>query len=268
MQFSPALMAEFSRVTVNGMQFYRWHGGYSAWLDFIRRARGDASPGGKAFARVTQGDADHHFGDWSGVNQAPDSILAQGFYTTAREEFFKASAKLETDRYIPGALKPAVAGGAWIVPLVLAGNPMPARIRQRSKLPPVNLDLAVNVWVGVKWEDITRSMARIARAAWNYIEAGGAVSITANYVHHFSHAQDGCKGVVVSIQVPVTNMAAFASAASTQEYRGFTMAFASQGLSPNVGDGLPLCKWNRPGLLHITGRPADDDKALAAFKIL
>jgi hypothetical protein len=250
-------------------QFYQWSGSWSAWVEFLRRARADNSPGGRAFAQelAAEGGRSHHFGRWSGVDQTPDSFLESATYRTAYAEFQRAEAKLEATRFQPGRPIPAVAGGAWVIPLVLAGNPMSARLKTRTKLPPVNLELAVNVFAGIQWRDITASIARIARASWDYIQAGGAVSITVHYVHRFGKAQEGHEGVLISIKVPLTSASAFASACSTQEYRGASMAFAGGALSPIKDDSLPLFKWVKPSLLHVTGRVQDDAKARAALNI-
>lgn len=272
MLFSPSIMADLPSDVIptdhGALSFYHWQGTYSAWQDFMRACMRDDSPGGNVFRNATSGEGAHnHFGQWSGVEQSPASVLQQGFYTSAFSEFQRAQAKLETDRFQPGALRAMPAGGAWVIPLVLGSNPLPSRIRERTKLPPRNLELVVNVSAGIRWQDITASMARIARASWDYIEAGGAVTITVHYVHKFGRVQGGNHGVLVSIKVPITNQAAFASACSTQEYRGFSMTFASLGLSPIQGDGLPLVKYTKPGVLHVTGRVQDDAKARAALKI-
>lgn len=270
MKFSPAIMAQFQTREVpcewnSAAPLYTWAGGYSQWLAFIREASADPTPAGR-FLRT---DIDEHCKNarFSGIGQSGDDVLRAGFYTQAFEEFKRAEAKLEADRFQPGLLRPMVAGGAWIVPLVLAGNPMPARIRERSKLPPKNLELCVNVVHYIKWQDITASMARIARAAWDYVQAGGTVSLTVHYIYQFTKPQDGHEGFLASIKVPLTNQASFASACSAQEFRGIGIAVA-RALSGYRDDSLPLGRLvKRASLLDVTGRPQDDTRAREALAI-
>jgi hypothetical protein len=268
MKFSPPLMAQFASEThpmdTGPALLYRWAGGYSQWMQFARECAADDSAAGRFFAE----DADDLCKNsrFSGIGQSFADVSRAGHYNRAFEEFKRAEAKLEADRFQPGLPKPAVAGGAWIVPLVLTGNPMPARIRTRTKLPPKNLEVVVNVVHFIRWEDITASVARIARACWDYVEAGGAVSLTVHYIYRFTQPQDGHEGLLVSIKVPLTNQAAFASACSAQEFRGLGVSMA-RALSGYHNDSLPLGTLVRPGLLHVSGRPADDTKAREALRI-
>lgn len=261
MKFSQALMAEFSRVDVNGRSFLHWQGTYPAFLEFARKLRADASPAGEYYHEQVRERFNGCDRDFTGAYVSADEAFTTGLFPNAVDAFAQCTAKLEVDRFIAGPLRPAVAGGAWIVPLALASNPMPARIRVRAKLPPVNLELAVSTSGFVGWQNITHSLARIARAAWDYIQAGGAVTITAHYVA----ALEAGGGIVLSLRLPITAKALLASACSAQVYRAFTLSLrnALQGVR-----GAPPVRWRRAGLIDITGRPADDDKALQAFKIL
>jgi hypothetical protein len=257
-------MQAYRRETINtgkgALPMFVWQGSYSAWLEHARAMHADSRRyRGLLAERCDEG--------WAGMpGQDVAALLSTGIIDAALRDFEAAQAKLLNDNLLPGSMQPAVAGGAWIVPLVLANNPMPARIRTRSKLPPRSLDLCTNVSSHINPADVTASMARIAKAAWLYILAGGAVTITAHYIHKFSKPCDGQWGVLHSIKVPITNCAALASACSVQHYRGMDI-IAAQCLSGDPHDGLPLVKWKRPGLLHVTGRLEDDAKARAALRI-
>lgn len=105
-----------------------WQGTHSAWMEFLRAHAGD-----KVFSRALATMADE--ASFSGITVPRAQWLASGVFPNALEAFNAATARLHADNLQPGTLRPAVAGGAWVVPLVLAGNPMPSRIRERSKLP-------------------------------------------------------------------------------------------------------------------------------------
>lgn len=269
MLYSPSLMSQLPIVSIDtlnkGKNFpvFQWRGTWSAWVEFVRACMADESAaGGDLRSRMRESFPD----SWSGITDTFEDWQRSGTYAQAYSEFQRAEAKLEADRFQPGAMRPAVAGGAWIVPLALAGNPMPARIRERTKLPPKNLELAVSVSCVVDWEDISHSMAKIARASWDYLQAGGAVRVTVNYCYAFSKAQGEARGALFSIDVPLTSASAFASAASAQEFRGASLCMA-QSLSGLKGDSLPLIRYAKPGILDITGRVADDEKACAVLRI-
>jgi len=235
----------------------------------------DQSPAGARFRenlvyRVTSAGVGGKPRNWAGFEkQALGKLLSTGIIDAALADFEKVQAKLITHA-IPDRPLPSVTGGVWVTPLVLANVPMCARLRTRTKLPPKNLELAVNVSAVVEASDITASLARIARAAWDYTLSGGAITITVNYVHHFTEPQtwkrEDMHGVIHSIKVPLTNVAALASAVSSQQYRGTDMQ-AAKALSGYRDDGLPVTTLIKPGLLHVTGRIEDDTKARAALAI-
>jgi hypothetical protein len=134
------------------------------------------------------------------------------------------------------------------------------------KLPPKNLQLTISVSCNVDHADITRATATVARAAWNYLQAGGAVTITVHYAYGFHKPCDGAEGVVFSVQVPLTNSASFASAISAQQFRGAIISLATS-LSGLKGDTLPVLRLKMPGALDVTGKLTDDEKARDALAI-
>jgi hypothetical protein len=273
--FSPSIMSRLESIEAQivgtydskatGLQcYYQFKGTWSDWCAFVNEARSDGSPGSRELQTSL---ARHIPSKWAGTDlDTVEGVLKGGTYTRAFYEFEKTRAKLEASHYQPDAPKPAVSGGVWIIPLVLSGNPMAARIRPRAKLPPVDMHITLSVVNFIAWEDITRSIATLARGVWNYIQAGGAATLTIHYVGGFHEPQNDHKGFIASIKVPTSNIASFASCASAQEFRGMFLSFA-QSLSGKYQDTCSVTKWNKPGLHYISGDPAQDAKVLQALRI-
>lgn len=276
--FSPPIMAEFQTETLlwvqnpsnvgkpSPTQVYRWAGTHSAFMDFIRRAQADGTVAAEHLTRqMARNDRETH---WSAITEPMADFLASGVSKDAHREFSAAVARLHADRLTPGRVRPMVAGGAWVVPLVLASNPLPSRIRERTKLPPVRLDIGVSVMAMTDWKDITASLAPLAHAAWEYIQQGGSVDLTTHYTMAFSAPQDGHQGLVFSVKAPLTSQAGFATAVSVQTHRCLALRIG-QALSGEPGgrDSMPLAYWHKPGLFTFNGQGDGDKKALAALKI-
>jgi hypothetical protein len=259
--------AHMTRSPAKMRKFYRWHGTHAAWAELFRKAHAETNDAGKRMAKFIH---DEGSSTWTGFGkQTPEDFIRSGISASAHEEFTRAVAKLHADRFTPGTLKPAITGGAWIVPLLYAGNPMAARLRERNRLPPLNLELSVTLMAGTPWESLTRSLAPIAHAAWEYLQQGGVVNLTMHSTWAFSEPQDGHEGFCLSIKAPLTSQAAFATVVSTQCARNWGIRFA-QGLSGVPGrqhDGIPLAYWHKPGLHLLDGHGKGDAGVLAALKI-
>lgn len=279
--FSPSLMAEFKTVTINAtigpyadpqaakpLKFYQWTGTHAAWVELARLLRADPSDAGKSLARNWSRLPAYGLSWCALAGQPEQEFLATGISTAAHSAFQQATAKLHADRLMPGVVKPAIAGGAWVIPLVLAGNPMAARLKERTKLPPLNIDLGITLMARTDADALTRSLAPLAHAAWEYLQAGGVVSLTTHYTWGFRTQQDGHSGVVISIKAPLTNQAAFATAISVQFSRCYAL-IVGQSLSgvPDGRDGMPLAYWYKPGLHLLNGQGQGDRDALAALRV-
>lgn len=277
-RFSESLMAEFTSETLpvsigpyshsapTPTKMFRWQGTHSALVEFLQKCARDNTDAGRSLAR-NQADLARQ-DSWAGLGEPPADFFTSGVSKAADKEFQAAVAKIHADRFVPGQLRAATAGGAWIVPLVLANSPMPARIRERTKLPPLNIDLGVTLMAMTPWKDLTRSLAPIAHAAWERLQAGGVVNLTTHYTWAFHAAQDGHMGVIVSVKAPLTNQAAFATAVSTQASRCFALLLG-QSLSgvPDGRDSMPLAYWHKPGLHLLNGQGAGDKEVLKALRI-
>jgi hypothetical protein len=248
------------------MPFFHWQGTHSAFMEFYRQCLKDDTNAGASLRRNTKELEGQR--SWSGLSEPAPAFIESGISIDAAREFQTTTAKLHADRFAPGAVRPAVAGGAWIIPLTLTGAPMPARIRERTKLPPLNINLGITAMARTNWKDVTKSLASVAHAAWQYLQAGGALTLTANYCWAFHSPMNGNRGLVVSIKAPLTSQAAFASACSLQTARALTLSLA-QSLSgvPNGHDSIPLAYWKKPGLHMVNGLAGEDAGILSALKI-
>lgn len=99
----------------------------------------------------------------------------------------------------------AVTGGFWDTPSVLANLPLAARTRKRAKLAPLDLRIAFVLSAGISAEKLAPITARILRAVWEYIQAGGAVTLTVIDVG--TYHGNGCTGFAVETKVNTSNVA-------------------------------------------------------------
>lgn len=234
-----------------------WSGTHSAWCEFLRAHAGD-----QVFSRSLAALADD--GSFSGITIPRKQWLASGVFPNALEAFNAATARLHAENLQPGTLRPMVAGGAWVVPLVLAGNPMPSRIRERSKLPPKSIRVGVTVRAFRAWQGLADPLAKLAHGAWEYLQAGGAITVEVWHCTHYDNPMpDGAQGLVVKIKCPLTDKAAFASALSVQCKRGATLSLAN-AIAGRL-QKLPTCYVE--GLESLSADPTRDAETLKKLGI-
>lgn len=275
MLFSPSLMAQFSSdsLTVSERDSHakpeqglwlHWTGTHAAFAELIRALISDPTEAGRRFARKL---AERNNARCGLTTQTATDLAQSCVSADAHREFSRAVAKLHADRLNPGTTSAAVCGGPWVVPLVLSGAPLASRLRERTKLPPRTIDIGITVSAMTDWQNLTKSLAPLAHAGWQYIAAGGALSLTAHHASTFdapvriNGAQH--RGVVFSIRAPLTNQAAFATVASVQIKRGLCIPLAMV-----LGDSysLPRAYVRKPGLVNLDGTSADA-RALETLKI-
>lgn len=152
---------------------------------------------------------------WAGLNtQSFDDFDSTGIATHARDSMKKATATLVRKPSRAGKTAPAITGGTWSTPAVLANLPLAAIARQRTKLPPVRLDLLCS-WSGsVDADRLTTHFAKLARSIWDYTLAGGAVTLTVHSISKANRAKDGIVNFCASTRIPVTDIAQLALALS------------------------------------------------------
>ena len=202
-----------------------------------------------------------HTGQWEGTGtQNASDMVHTGLINEAVKAFESAVAEIDT-HLAHGSPELHAVGSAFSIGRIMSGHPKAAIVRPRTKLPPKSIDLTLNAWAGLKAEDIARSMSKIAKAAWQYISAGGIIELRVSYLHNFTQPQvwNGIEhwGFLDTLKINPMSMAAFASAASGQMYRALSIPIALK-LSGQHHDGLPLGKWCNPATHAIQGNKADD----------
>lgn len=241
---------------------YQWRGTWSQFLADMRALQ--TSPQWRA-----QGCKINR-GEWAGFTDPGSTgqrLLETGKSPETLRAFDEAMARMEAagarDRlqYVP-------ASGTWSVGRVLTGHPLAAMKRPRTALPVINADLGACFSAYVKAEDVAHTMAVLARSIWNHIQAGGAATLRINYVLGFgTKARTGEQGIIISIDVPLTNPASVAAALSVQTFRAFAIAMGIF-YSGEQSDGLRNWEWHKPGLISMQGDSEHDLKALRDGKII
>lgn len=146
--------------------------------------------------------------NWQGLGAQPrDDFDACGIAQKPRDLMKNATATLVRKPSRAGKSAPAITGGTWSVPAVLANLPLAAIARQRTKLPPVNLRLALTWSSSVRDETLAPTFAKLARSIWDYTLAGGAVTLTVYGCGKVRSSTSGAKGLIVECRVPATDIA-------------------------------------------------------------
>lgn len=207
---------------------------------------------------------------WCGLGgQSIENLLSTGKGENSLRAFSRAQAKLEAEFRALDRPQPAIAGGAWVIPSVLAGNPMSARMKPRTRLPHKDFRFMLQVSAFTHQEDLSAVMAKIARAAWDYTLAGGTVSLTMFYVYGYRHkGEKGEEGLCIEMQIPLNDSSALALALSCAVYRPVLMGIASKGTSPCHNDSIPMKFHLEPqSATLLRGEPREDFPRLAQLGI-
>lgn len=164
------------------------------------------------------------------------------------------------------SLKPT--GSCYSMGRVIQGHPIAALRRQKTKLPPLTINLTLQASSDIDPADISKSLARIIRAAWEYKLAGGIVSLKMNFFSNFTrNAATGETGLFVSLNLPLANQATIATFSGVQGYRAIFLGLA-QSLSGKADDILPVSKTPLiPGSYPLTGVASNDARILEALKV-
>ena len=207
---------------------------------------------------------------WAGfADQTPEDVFQTQTIREAIVAFRAASGKIET-HLTPGAVNYSPVGASFSMGKFLTGHPVCAFKREKTKLPSKTINISVNCSAYKNHAALAAPLSRIIRAAWEYQNAGGLVTLTVNYIHQFSRPQiwndTPHAGLITTIAIPLTNPGILATAASVQFYRGLSIPVAAH-LSGSFGDGLPVTKWSGPGIYPLNGT-ASDSLALDALRIV
>ncbi len=132
----------------------------------------------------------------------------------------KEESKLPASLSKPGAVRASVTGGAWDIPSVLAGLPLSARQRVRTRLPAREIRLAFFMSGGIDAESMAPITAKIAHAIWQYILSGGAVSLHIAFCGQCLRTPEN--GLCVETRVNTADSASLSAALSPVFFRGVT----------------------------------------------
>lgn len=184
--------------------------------------------------------------NWIGLNkQSHASFLDCGVSEHSKTLVQKESRKLSDSPSRPGTFRPAITGGYWDTPSVIAGLPLAARTRVKTKLPPKTLTICMSMSAGINAEAVAKIAARIAHAVWQYTIAGGAVTIDVafcGYVRASSYAPVSGKpvhGLIVQTRVNASDVAALATVLSPVWFRGATGRLIT-AFSEHNSDSIPI----------------------------
>ena len=228
------------------------------WFDMSDALQKDDTPAGREYAikRARENSSPH----WLGINaQSIPDIHKTGLITEAVKAFEKAIGSLET-HYTRATPILSPVGGSFSIGRVMMGHPKAAIIRPKAKLPPKQIALTLNCWAGLSAASIAQSMSKIAKAAWQYIAAGGIVELSISFLHNFSDPviwnEEKHYAFLDTLKINPVNAASYASAASGQFYRALSMPLGL-ALSGCRGDGLPLGQWTSSATFPISGNALD-----------
>lgn len=202
--------------------------------------------------------------DWAGIGEQWPEYLRQQGAQKALDAFRAAQASFP----LHGAPDAPIArpnGGAWVIPEVLIGSPLPARIRPRTALPLRKLQMHLSFSANIDYAVVAGNTARIARAAWEYVLKGGIVECSAIYEAQYSSdrpTERGTSGVVFIIHANLASEWEIAQAISVQVFRGAFLGTAC-AMDPRYGGGLPVSRtFATKNTINLIGNKNSDDREL------
>lgn len=252
--------------TATEQTYFQIKGSVFSVMDTVKAIHADGSKPGRAAAKHRDAE---DLRDWCGFRgQTLADAFDTGSITAAIEDFKKAQSKMVAP-LTRGKLDYSPVGGSFNTGRFLTGHPICMYNRQKTKLPPKTIELVIRCSANLPPSALAAPLVKIIRATWAYQNAGGLVTLTVHYFHTFSRVQvwndTPHRGLITSINIPLSNPGILATAASVQFYRGVSMPLACY-LSGEFGDGLPVCDWTGPGLYGLKGL-SSDSAALEALAI-
>ena len=200
---------------------------------------------------------------WAGLgSQTIESFDSSGIAEHPLSLMRAASAAMARKTSRPGKIQPAITGGSWSVPAVLAGLPLAANARARTKLPPLMINLALSYSASVRDETLAPIFAKLARGLWDYTLAGGAVIITNHSAVRIHRSETGAVGCIVQCRVPTNDLAQFSLGLSSAFFRTIGSKLA-KAFSDYPSDPMPVAEPEStpfpPGTIFLGGRTATGD---------
>ena len=196
--------------------------------------------------------------DWVGLEtQSVDSFWNSGIAEHSKNLVMQESGKLKDKPSRPGEFRATITGGFWDTPSVIAGLPLAARSRVRTKLPPKSLRIAIFMSAGVDAASMAKVTAKIAHALWQYTLAGGAVTLDVAYVGMLRASSTGAKALAVETRVNASDVASLSAALSPVWFRCVAGRLIT-ATSDSPDDSIwPARKCPFPNTLWIGGSMGD-----------
>lgn len=205
---------------------------------------------------------------WAGFRSESNSdAINAGVSRDAHKTMQANHAALEAPLKAPGRAIPSPVGGAFNIGRILNGHPLSAYRRPRVTLPPKTIVIALSVSCSIDESTISKTVSKIARAAWEYHLAGGIVNVTFQTLCFYSRAPaSGEKGMLISLILPLADVSALATGASLQAFRGFGIPIM-QAYSGETHDPLWPGDILTPGVFTLSGDQRKDDAILQSLMI-
>lgn len=191
---------------------------------------------------------------WIGLEtQSARDFWNTGIAQHSKTLVMQESGKLSDKPSRPGEFRPAITGGFWDTPSVIAGLPLAARTRVRTKLPPKQIKIALFMSAGVSAADMAKITAKIAHALWAYTIAGGSVTLDMTFCGLIRRSSTGAVGVAVETRINASDVASISAVLSPVWFRAVTGRLMT-AVSDYPSDSIPPPQKNPiPGALWIGG---------------
>lgn len=200
---------------------------------------------------------------WCGLGaQSAENLDQTGIAEHPLALLRSAVASLPRKHTKPGAIQPAIAGGVYSVPAVLAGLPLAARARLRTKLAPLTINLVCSWSASVTDETLAPVFAKLGRAINDYTLAGGVVSLTVYDIAELRQTPlPGLAGAIIKVRVPTNDLAQIALGCSNAASRAVYAPLQSAlSLAPRDSLRVPPPSANPiPSSLYLGGRTTTGD---------
>lgn len=241
--------------------YYHWRGNLTEFFSIVREMK--TSPKSIHINKPLRSVGE----SWAGMTRQKIPAMYESSRSIDAQYDFDSALATIIKEGKPAPAEYRVTGGVWSVPRYLTGHPQCAIYRPRTAKPPLNIDVVACFPSFAKAQVIADSLARIARACWDYQKTGGAATLTVHYCGKFARtAPGGCEGIIASIKVSLSDISSIATACSAPFFRAAFYPFAS-ALSGEMADSIPVAWLAKPGAIRLQGDKALDAQALKAAGI-
>ena len=179
-----------------------------------------------------------------------------------------AKGKMQEPKLTFAGPRASIAGAVWDIPAVLAGIPLCARQRVRTRLAPLSFHFLFSAACDLDAREMGEHGARVAGAIHAYILAGGVVNLTIsraalNTGHRTNASTDGTKGLIVQSRVNTSDLAELSLVFSPAYIRGIAAPLIT-AFSAQDGDSLPILNYAPLSGVTYCGGPPENFRARMA----